>query len=319
MVLPISMSVHEIQCMVYWYGVAHSHFCMVNSVIKKSGHHHIFDLGGFETGPYRRCDIYPTIQTVLQSTCTMSQICNIAATVRRQGHPDIACTLMPLLSAALPLLAFYAPAPPTRPLLFSTSSSSYLQTRSYCLLSTTPSIAGFWFSRSDTPCSLCISLLRSWKPTTNFVHNMVREASLCTCVCVCVCLGGWVGGWVCMCVFSMALSLSCLVLAVVCVHLCCGPPKLHATPMLPSSCCCASCWVDRTIVQIANGPRVTRRLSHGGRCVLLLLGVRRTAASMVGHVRKVCRNGCKRKPSSQLHATLLHKIVGRWVGSSSYP
>ena len=156
-------------------------------------------------------------------------------------------------------------------------------------------------------------------------HNKLRAqhgtGGLSLHVCLCVCVFGWVGGWVggYVCLLSLSLSLSCLVLAVVCVHLCCGPPKLHATPMLPSSCCCASCWVDRTIVQIANGPRVTRRLSHGGRCVLLLLGVRRTAASMVGHVRKVCRNGCKRKPSSQLHATLLHKIVGRWVGSSSYP
>ena len=42
MVLPISMSVHEIQCgslVTFEFGY------------KKSGHHSIFDLGGFETGP----------------------------------------------------------------------------------------------------------------------------------------------------------------------------------------------------------------------------------------------------------------------------
>ena len=47
MVLLISMSVHEIQC------GSLVHFCMVNLGYKKSGHHSIFDLGGFETGPYQ--------------------------------------------------------------------------------------------------------------------------------------------------------------------------------------------------------------------------------------------------------------------------
>ena len=48
MVLPISMSVYEIQC------GSLVHFCMVNSVIKKVDTNSIFDLGGFETGPYSK-------------------------------------------------------------------------------------------------------------------------------------------------------------------------------------------------------------------------------------------------------------------------
>ena len=39
------MSVREMQC------GSLVHFCMVNLGYKKSGHHSIFDLGGFETGP----------------------------------------------------------------------------------------------------------------------------------------------------------------------------------------------------------------------------------------------------------------------------
>ena len=39
MVLPISITVHEMQCS------SLVHFCMVNSGYKKSGHHSIFDLG----------------------------------------------------------------------------------------------------------------------------------------------------------------------------------------------------------------------------------------------------------------------------------
>ena len=47
MALPISMSVHEIQC------GSLVHFAWQIRVNKKSGHHSIFDLGGFETGPLR--------------------------------------------------------------------------------------------------------------------------------------------------------------------------------------------------------------------------------------------------------------------------
>ena len=46
MVLPISMSVHEIQC------GSLVHFCMVNLGYKKSGHRSKSKKGGFETGPY---------------------------------------------------------------------------------------------------------------------------------------------------------------------------------------------------------------------------------------------------------------------------
>jgi hypothetical protein len=44
MVLPMSMSVHEIQCgsLVTFVG---------KFGYEKSGHHHVFDVGGFETGP----------------------------------------------------------------------------------------------------------------------------------------------------------------------------------------------------------------------------------------------------------------------------
>ena len=44
MVLPISMSVHEIQC------GSLVHFCMVNLGYKESGHRSILKKGDFETG-----------------------------------------------------------------------------------------------------------------------------------------------------------------------------------------------------------------------------------------------------------------------------
>ena len=46
-VLPISMSVHERQCGLRIQSLLYGRFGY-----KKSGHHSIFDLGGFETGPY---------------------------------------------------------------------------------------------------------------------------------------------------------------------------------------------------------------------------------------------------------------------------